>query len=91
MDTTVVLWLFGALISVMSLVLAGICGWIAHHSRDCRDYRVKAAEQAGETRSDLRQVKAELGDRRSGIRGWLHELANDISPYITRKQAEREK
>lgn len=49
----------------------------------------KVHEQIAVNSAEIKRLTNEIGDRTSGIRGWLHNLANDVSPYIIRKQGER--
>lgn len=82
---SVPLWvLMTALGALGTLITVGIYMIASHFREDhLRAERLAVAE------NEIKNVKAEIGDRKSGIRGWLHELANDISPYIIRKQGER--
>lgn len=68
MSEAAILWLFGTLIGLVSLVLCGIAKLLIDHIRDCRDVHAKLAEIS----IDVKHVKDELGDREKGIRGLLH-------------------
>lgn len=86
MSEASILWLFGTIISVLLAVMAGMAGWIFHHSRDCRDFRVATAASLATILTKLERVQEDIGDHSSGLRGQVHKLASDISPYIIRSQ-----
>ena len=97
-EPNVPLWMFltllgavGSLLATLGTVVAIALRWIIAAMRDHSKEDVQRAERLAVAERDIKRMDAEIGDRRSGIRGWLHELANDISPYIIRKQSERDK
>ena len=89
MSESAVLWLFGTIIDVQTLVLAAMGSAIWTHVRDCGRFRVEQARLLGEISADLKRVKEDIGDHDSGLRGQVHQLASDISPYIVRSQHRR--
>lgn len=48
----------------------------------------KAHERVAVVESKIERIEKDIGDHESGIRGWLHKLSNDVSPYIIKKQRE---
>lgn len=60
------------------------------HITEDRDVHEQAAVNSAVNASEIKGIKAELGDHNTGLRGWLHKLSNDVSPYITRKQHDRD-
>lgn len=77
----VVMLLLGALGTLLSIGIYMIVG----HFRDDQS----RAERLAVVESDVKHIKEEIGDHNTGIRGWLHKLTNDISPYIIRSQHDR--
>lgn len=89
MDTTVLLWLLGTIIGVQTIVLAGLTAAFLSHLKDCGNYRVSTAALLGEIKSNLSRVQRDIGDHDTGLRGQVHKLSSDITPYILRRQKER--
>lgn len=58
------------------------------HIGEDRKVHEQAAVNSAVNASEIRSIKAEIGDHNTGLRGWLHKLSNDISPYIIRRQHE---
>lgn len=86
MTESATLWLFGTVITVLGLVIGGIVGWIFAHSKDCLDFRVATAASLAAIVVKLDRVIDDIGDHESGLRGSVHKLRNDISPYMIRAQ-----
>lgn len=83
-DPAIPLWvLMLALGALGTLLTVGIYMVVGHFRED-----QKRAERLAVVESDVKKIHAEIGDHDSGIRGWLHRLASDISPYIIRRQHE---
>jgi hypothetical protein len=81
------LWVFMVLLGALGTLLSIGIAMIVRHFHDDQRRAVRLAV----VESDVKGIKAELGDHDSGLRGWLHQIAGDISPYIIRKQDDREK
>lgn len=98
-EPSVPLWMFLTLMGALGTLLVTIGGIIGLVLRSIvqalRDHAredVVRAERLAVTESEVKTIKSELGDRKSGIRGWLHELANEITPRsMRRQQDERER
>jgi hypothetical protein len=83
---------FGLLIAAQ----AGLLSFYIHHILSCnRRDRVRAAEnqainvQLATIAGALERVQTDIGDHNSGLRGQVHRLASDISPYVVREQGRR--
>lgn len=87
MDPQSLQWLIGILIIVLLAVIGAMFGLFLKHMGECRDFREKVAGMSAKIDS----VKAELGDHETGVRGALHQLRDDISPWIIRAQMERDR
>lgn len=94
-ESNVPLWMFltllgavGSLLGLLGTVVAFALRSIIAALRDHAKEDMKRAEDLAVAKNDIKRIEAEIGDRKSGIRGWLHELANDISPYIVKRQRE---
>lgn len=89
MTESAILWLFGTVITVQTIVLAALASAIWNHVRDCGRFRVEQATLLGRISATLERVKEDIGDHGSGLRGQVHKLASDISPYVIREQSRR--
>lgn len=59
---------------------------------DHRGDQIKLHERTAVNESELKRLNEEIGGHDSGIRGWLHELSNAVSPrFIRRQQRRRER
>jgi hypothetical protein len=86
MSEAAILWLFGTVIAVLTAIISGMAGWIFVHSRDCRDFRVNTAASLASILTKLDRVQNDIGDHNSGLRGQVHKLSSDITPYIVMAQ-----
>jgi hypothetical protein len=85
-------WILGVLIAAQ----AGLLSFYIHHIIACnkRD-RDRAAEnlQINTTLATIvesqRRMARDIGDHETGLRGQVHKLASDISPYVIREQQRR--
>jgi hypothetical protein len=85
-------WILGVLIAAQ----AGLLSFYIHHIIACnkRD-RDRAAEnlQINTTLATIvesqRRMALDIGDHEKGLRGQVHRLSNDISPYVIREQQRR--
>lgn len=51
----------------------------------------KNSAMLAELTTNMRRVIVDIGDHDSGLRGQVHKLASDISPYIVRRQASEDR
>lgn len=86
-ESSVPLWVLLLVLGALgSLVMLGLALMVAHFKRD-----QETRERVAVHDQQIKVINAEIGDRKSGIRGWLHELANEITPRsIKRQQQERD-
>lgn len=83
-EASIPLWvLMLALGGLGTLLTIGIY-MIVNHFRDDQ----KRAERLAVVESEVKHITEEIGDHNSGIRGWLHKLQNDWTPYLIRAQKE---
>jgi hypothetical protein len=92
-EPNVPLWMFLTLLGALGSLLTaiGAIGAFALRSlmtalRDHAKEDIVRAERQAVTENEVKRVIAEIGDRKTGIRGWLHELANEITPRSLRRQ-----
>lgn len=78
------LWAFMVLLGALGALLSIGIAMIVRHFRDDQ----LRAERLAVVEHDVQGIKSELGDHDSGLRGWLHRIASDISPYILKRQHE---
>ncbi len=83
MDSTVLLWILGGQFAM----IAGLAGLWWGHIKDCR---ARAAQDAV-MRSDIDRLLHEVGDHETGIRGALHKLRDDLSPFALWVQMEMQR
>lgn len=71
MNETALLWLLGILITVV----IGLAIAIFNHVRECREPR----SQLATLESEVNRIKEDIGTHDSGMRGHIHQIANDVS------------
>lgn len=90
MSEGVILWLFGTVIGIQTLVLAGIVGAIWNHVNECKAFRATLAAAVAEIGTNMKRMQEDIGTHDSGMRGDIHQLRDFVTPYIIRSQMERE-
>jgi hypothetical protein len=80
---TLIMWLFGGAFGCI-LGLGGL--WLSH-IRDCREVRAMLAE----LNTNMTTVLREIGTHETGLRGSLHKLRSEISPFVLWVQGEKER
>ena len=87
-------WVLGILIAAQ----AGLLTFYIHHIIACnRRDNIRAQEnlhintQLASINESLRRVQVDIGNHETGLRGQVHKLASDISPYIINEQKRRER
>lgn len=83
MDTPVLIAILGAQLAM----IAGLFKLWWDHIKDCRARAAKDAVM----RSDIDQLLREVGDHEHGIRGALHKLRSDLSPFAVWCQMQMDK
>lgn len=89
MSENAILWLFGSIITILSLCFAGVLSWIISHSKQCAKTQADFAREFGSIGAKLDRVITDIGDHDSGLRGQVHQLSTDISPYVISQQMKR--
>lgn len=92
-EPSIPLWMFltllgalGTLLTALGAVVAVALRSIISALRDHTREDILRAERLAVTENDVKRITAEIGDRKSGIRGWLHEIANELTPASLRRQ-----
>jgi len=49
---------------------------------DHRADQIRLSERTAVNESEIRRLKEDIGDHGSGLRGWLHSIANATSPVV---------
>lgn len=88
MDQQVTLWLFGIVIGLQTTVLGAVVWAIWSHSHDCRDFRVKLAAMIADIGTRLTRIESDIGTHDSGMRGDIHRLRDQVTPFMVRAQME---
>lgn len=91
MEQSVLLWILGTAVTLLTLAIGGIIRLMVMHSRDCMSHRIEDATHRGAVDAKLERIMADIGSHESGIRGSLHKLRDDISPFIVMAQMEMER
>lgn len=85
-------WILGMLLAAQ----AGLLSFYIHHIIACnRRDQTRADEnllintKLATITETLRRVEVDIGTHETGIRGELHQLIKDVSPYIVREQKRR--
>lgn len=81
-------WLFLAVLGALGTIVWFAIRMFVVALREHAKEDVETRERVAVLESEMKGVKAEIGDRKSGIRGWLHELANELTPRSIRRQLE---
>lgn len=89
MDPQVILWILGAIITVMTVVIGALAQAMLAHIRDDRDFRIEVTANNASMSTKLDRVIDDIGDHETGLRGQMHKMAQDISPYIISQQHKR--
>lgn len=83
MDQALLIWLFG----ITGAGLLGILKLWWDHIRECRARIAEAAVM----RADINRLMHEVGDHETGLRGAMHALRNEISPFVIWAERKMEK
>ncbi len=80
-------WIWLAFIGIVITLLVALLGLLLNHISQCSKFHERLAAMESEVRS----IKAEIGDHDTGIRGNLHRLRNEVSPVMIEYQQRHEK
>lgn len=83
--------ILSAIIGLLVLVIGGLAKVMFDHARDCRDFRVSIAKDQGSVHEKLDRMARDIGDGDTGLRGGLHKLRNDMSPFVIWAQMQMER
>lgn len=75
MSETVILWLFGTLITLQTLAIGGLVTVFWSHISQCKE----TAATTARIDTNLARVMTDIGDHSSGLRGQVHELAGFVN------------
>ena len=75
MSETSTLWLFGTLISLLTIVIGAIAAALWTHIGHCKDVAAMVARMDAR----LERVSQDIGTHETGIRGAVHEIANRVT------------
>lgn len=82
MSETLQIWLFAGAFGMIGVLFA--LWW--HHASTCG----RTSEDIAVIKGMLGRIERDIGTHETGLRGQVHKLASDISPYIVRSQMERQ-
>lgn len=83
MSETLLIWLFAGAYGLIGVLF--IMQW--QHSIKCKG----VGEDIAVIKSLLLRIQQDIGTHETGLRGQVHRLASDITPYILSQQQERRK
>lgn len=82
-----------ALLIAAFLLVAGAIGRVyqllSRHIEKCNQEAIHNAHERGRHEAVINRILEDIGDGDSGIRGNIHQLRRDISPYIVLEQHRR--
>lgn len=73
----VLLWALGLLVVILTAVLGFLAKAQWAHITECRVFRAEFAT----VKEKVAAIEREIGDHESGIRGSIHDLRNQVSPF----------
>lgn len=91
MSEAAVLWLFGTVISVQTLVIGSVVAAIWTHQGEYREFRSTLAAAVADIRAKLDRLERDVGTHETGLRGQIHKLSSDITPFIIWAQVEQQR
>jgi hypothetical protein len=74
-------------IGIVITLLVAVLGMLLNHISQCSKFHERLASME----SEVRAIKAEIGDHDTGIRGNLHRLRNEVSPVMIEYQRRQER
>lgn len=80
MDQTTLLWLFGTLITLLTIVIGAIAAALWAHVGHCKD----VAGVVARIDTNLDRVMADIGSHETGLRGAVHEVSNRVTEHSMR-------
>lgn len=81
MSETLILWLFAGAFGLVGVLFT--LYW--RHELKCKG----VGEDVAVIKQVVSDIRKEIGDHESGLRGSIHKLRGEISPYIIREQHRR--
>lgn len=77
MSETSILWLFGTLISLLTIVIGAIAAALWAHIGHCKEVSGAVAR----IDANVTRLTQDIGTHETGIRGSIHELANRVTEH----------
>lgn len=75
MNQAEILWLFGTLITILTVVIGAIASALWAHVGHCKEVAAAVARME----SQLERVATDIGTHETGLRGAVHETANRVT------------
>jgi hypothetical protein len=91
MSESVILWIFGILVTINSGIVGVLFLMLWGHIRDCRLAGEARAGALAALKSQQERLIHEVGDHETGLRGAMHKLREDLSPFAVWVQLEMQK
>jgi polysaccharide deacetylase 2 family uncharacterized protein YibQ len=73
----------------MTVVIGALAQAMLAHIRDDRDFRIEVTANNASMSTKLDRVIEDIGDHQNGLRGQVHKLSQDISPYVISQHTRR--
>jgi len=77
LSETSTLWLFGTLISLLTIVIGAIAAALWAHVGHCKD----VASAVARIETNVTRLTQDIGTHETGLRGAVHEVANRVSEH----------
>ena len=71
------LWLYGTLISLLTIVIGAIAAALWAHVGHCKD----VASAVARIETNVTRLTQDIGTHETGLRGAVHEVANRVSEH----------
>jgi hypothetical protein len=78
---TLQIWLFAGGFALIAVLF----GLFYRHESKCKT----TSEDVAVLKEQMRSAKDEIGDHETGLRGSLHKLRGEVTPYILKEQMRR--
>lgn len=91
MDQGVVLWIAGILVTINSGIVGVLFLMLWSHIRECKKSGEERSAALAVLKMQQERLLIEVGSHETGLRGSLHKLRDELSPFAVYVQMEMEK
>ncbi len=88
MSESVILWIFGILVTINSGIVGVLFLMLWGHIGECRRSGEVRAGALAALKTQQERIVRDIGDHETGIRGDIHRLRGELSPFVVYAQME---